>query len=187
VDGTEYDVDYIVMATGFRVQDFLLPMKVRGRNGVTLEDLWAKDGPRAYLGTMLPGFPNLFMIYGPNTNPGPSGLNLAAHHEIVVRFALQCVEELILSGKGAVDVTRDAFERFNDSLDRNEAKKVYRDPRAHNYYVRDGRSPTQNSHDARLYWHWLRQPSGNVRQLRPALQEKSTVIRPYFGEDLVID
>jgi 4-hydroxyacetophenone monooxygenase len=66
--GGEYPVDVIVYAAGFKANDFLWPMEIRGRGGKRLEQLWEKDGARAYLGTMLPGFPNFFMIYGPNTN-----------------------------------------------------------------------------------------------------------------------
>ena len=184
-DGKQYELDIIVMATGFRASDFLLPMPVRGREGVTLEQLWAKDGPRAYLGVMLPGFPNLFMIYGPNTNP-TSGLNLPAHHEIQGRFALQCIEELILSGKSTLDVDEDAYWRYNEAVDREEQTRIYRDPRAQTYYVKDGRSATNDPIDARLVWHWLREPAGEPRTLRPSFAEKSAVISPYFGKDLIV-
>ena len=96
--GGEYPVDVIVLATGFKANDFLWPMEVRGRNGQLLEQLWEKDGARAYLGTMLPGFPNLFMIYGPNTN-ATGGLGIFDFEEMVTRFALECIEHLILEGQ----------------------------------------------------------------------------------------
>lgn len=67
--GVEHDVDVIVYATGFKANECLWPMEVLGRGGRSVHDLWSKDGPRAYLGAMLPGFPNLFLIYGPNMNP----------------------------------------------------------------------------------------------------------------------
>ncbi len=57
-DGTEHDVDVIVLATGFRASEYLWPMEVRGRGGQSVGELWAKDGPRAYRGMLLPGFPN---------------------------------------------------------------------------------------------------------------------------------
>ena len=66
-------------------------------NGQLLEQLWEKDGARAYLGTMLPGFPNLFMIYGPNTN-ATGGLGIFDFEEMVTRFALECIEHLVLEG-----------------------------------------------------------------------------------------
>ena len=190
-DGKEYELDIIVMATGFRADDFLLPMPVNGRDGVTLEQIWAKDGPRAYLGVMLPEFPNLFMIYGPNTNPS-SGLNLPAHHEMTGLFALKCIEELILSGKSTVEVKEEAYWRFNDELDKDQKLKLYLDPRAQTYYVNNTgsvrRSATNAAIDARVVFHWLREPAGgNSRKLRPELAEKSKVISPYFGKDLIVE
>ena len=67
-DGTQHDVDVIVYATGFHATEYLFPMKITGRGGKTIEELWAEDGARAYRGCMMPGFPNLWSIYGPNTN-----------------------------------------------------------------------------------------------------------------------
>ena len=96
--GGECRVDVIVLATGFKANDFLWPMEVRGRDGQLIEQLWEKDGARAYLGTMLPGFPNLFMIYGPNTN-ATGGLGTFDFEEMVIRFALQCIEHLIIEGQ----------------------------------------------------------------------------------------
>ena len=69
-------------------------MNVEGRDGRHLQDLWAKDGARAYLGTMLPGFPNLFMLYGPNTNP--FSLGVVNFEEMITRFALEAISELIV-------------------------------------------------------------------------------------------
>ena len=66
-DGTEHDVDVVVYATGFEASRFLAPMRVTGRDGVDLHEYWAGE-PRAYLGLTVPGFPNLFCLYGPNTN-----------------------------------------------------------------------------------------------------------------------
>ena len=85
--GVEYPLDIIVYATGFKANDFLWPMEIRGRGGQRIEELWAKDGARAYLGTMLPGFPNFFMLYGPNTN-NFGGLQIVDFEEMVTRFAL---------------------------------------------------------------------------------------------------
>ena len=67
VDGTVHEADVIIYGTGFQASDFLMPMKVVGRGGVELHERWGGDA-RAYLGITLPGFPNLFLLYGPNTN-----------------------------------------------------------------------------------------------------------------------
>jgi 4-hydroxyacetophenone monooxygenase len=188
--GGEYPVDIIVYATGFKANDFLWPMEVRGRGGKRLEQLWEKDGARAYLGTMLPGFPNFFMIYGPNTN-NFGGLQIVDFEEMVTRFALECISGLITQKKHMIDVSLDAYWRYNDEVDRAEALMMYKDPRAHNYYKNDsGRSAVNNPIDIRKIWTWLRDPlarrmngdhSGDPEALA------SPVMRPYFQEDLVVE
>ena len=106
--------DIIVYATGFKANDFLWPMEIRGREGKRIEELWQKDGARAYLGTMLSGFPNFFMIYGPNTN-NFSGLQIVdferwshgSRSNISAAFA-------ITRKSSTVDVSLDAYWRYNE-------------------------------------------------------------------------
>ena len=188
--GGEYAVDIIVYATGFKANDFLWPMEIRGRGGKRVEELWEKDGARAYLGTMLPGFPNFFMIYGPNTN-NFGGLQIVDFEEMVTRFALQCIGGLITQKKRTVDISLDAYWRYNDEVDRAEELMVYKDPRAHNYYKNDsGRSAANNPIDIRKIWTWLRNPlDGRVNGEQSGDPEAmaSPVVRPYFREDLVVD
>jgi 4-hydroxyacetophenone monooxygenase len=158
-DGVEHQVDVIVYATGFRANECLWPMEVRGREGHRVEELWAQDGPRAYIGAMLPGFPNFFMIYGPNMNPY-GGLGVINHEEMVTRFALQCMERLILGGKSSIDVTEEAYWRYNDELDQLEASRIYMDPRAKSYYQNEhGRSATNCPFPGTQMWHRLRRPN----------------------------
>ena len=78
----------IVYATGFEASDFLMPMRVTGAGGVDLHEHWAGDA-RAYLGITVPGFPNLFCLYGPNTN-------LVANGSII--FFSECAVRYVLSG-----------------------------------------------------------------------------------------
>ena len=101
--GEEIPFDVIIYATGFKANDFLFPMEVRGRGGVQVEELWSKDGARAYIGSMLPGFPNFFMAYGPNTN-NFGGFQIIDLLEIEIRFALHCIAGLIERNQRAVDV-----------------------------------------------------------------------------------
>jgi 4-hydroxyacetophenone monooxygenase len=188
--GGEYPADIIVYATGFKANDFLWPMEVRGRGRKRVEELWEKDGARAYLGTMLPGFPNFFMIYGPNTN-NFGGLQIVDFEEMVTRFALQCIGGLITQKKREVDVSLDAYWRYNDEVDRAEALMIYKDPRAHNYYKNDsGRSAANNPIDIRKIWTWLRNPlDGRMNGGQSGDPEAiaSRVVRPYFREDLVVE
>lgn len=74
VDGAEHAVDVIVYGTGFKGTEFLAPMNIYGIDGRKLADEWSQEGARAYLGMSVPGFPNLFMMYGPNTNVGSGSI-----------------------------------------------------------------------------------------------------------------
>ncbi len=189
-DGTRCPVDLIVLATGFRANDFLWPMEVRGRGGQRVEELWARDGARAYLGAMLPGFPNFFMVYGPNTNT-LQGMHVIGLQEIVTRFALESIGGLIESGGRTVEVTEDAYWRFNAELDRAEKLMTYMDSRASNYYQNQfGRSAANNPLDTRLLWAWLRDPAGRRAGGPPAIDarllDSYQAIDPHFGADLIV-
>jgi 4-hydroxyacetophenone monooxygenase len=191
-DGTRLDVDVIVLATGFRANDFLWPMEVRGRDAVPVTDLWAKDGARAYVGSMLPGFPNFFMVYGPNTNM-LAGLQIADMEEIAVRFALESIGGLIETGKRTVEVTEDAYWRYNGQVDQAESLMTYVDPRANSYFQNEfGRSAANGPLDTRLMWHWLRDPARrHAATVEPGLDDALMAIYeaidPHFGADLVVE
>src|SRR5262249_24907972 len=94
VDGTERDVDVLVMATGFRPTDYLARLPITGRDGRTLHDHWAGE-PRAYLGITVPGFPNFFMLYGPGTNGGEIVTMLEAQAKYAVRSIRRLMQERI--------------------------------------------------------------------------------------------
>jgi 4-hydroxyacetophenone monooxygenase len=178
--GVEHPLDVIVLATGFRANDFLWPMEIRGRGGARPEELWAKDGPRAYIGSMMPGFPNLFMAYGPNTN-NFGGLQVIDLLELEIRFALQCIAGLIENGQRSVEVTEDAYWRYNQELDEVERHMIYKDPRVSNYYQNEhGRSSVNGPIDIRRMWNWLRDPAG------PPKTEIDAGLEPWFGADLVV-
>ena len=177
--GTTYDLDLIVYATGFRANEFLWPMEVRGRGGVRIEEIWAKDGPRAYLGAMVPDFPNFFMCYGPNSN-NFGGFTVVDLLELVAQFSLRCVAGLIERGKKSVEVSHEAYWRFASVLDESERTMVYMDPRADNYYQNGGRSCVNGPVDIRRMWRWLRDPAG------PPPTATDAGLRPHFDEDLIV-
>jgi len=156
VDGTQYDVDAIVFATGFRPSEYLFPMTVTGRGGTTLDELWRVGGSRAHRFCMVPGFPNLWMVYGPNTN---GGLGPGAFHELVTRYALQCIERLVLEDRATVEPTEEAYWRFNDEVDERNGRKVWSDPRARSYYwTEHGRSVVMCPFTGPEIWRLLRTP-----------------------------
>jgi cation diffusion facilitator CzcD-associated flavoprotein CzcO len=90
-DGGHHDADIIVYATGFRATEFLVPIEVRGRDGISLHEQWA-EGAEAYLGLALPGFPNMFIIHGPNSFVG-HGSNIFIK-ECQIRYITSCLRLL---------------------------------------------------------------------------------------------
>jgi 4-hydroxyacetophenone monooxygenase len=116
--GEVVDADVIVSATGFAVEKFLWPMEVIGRSGRALDAIWDEgDGPRAYLGMMYPDFPNFFTIYGPNSQPISGGPAQPAWFATWASFVARQLMHMLEGGAGTVEVTPEAFERYNRELD----------------------------------------------------------------------
>ena len=113
VDGTSRPVDVIVYATGFSATKYLSAIDVVGRNGLTIEEAW-NDGARAYLGITTAGFPNLFMLYGPNTNNG----SLITMIESQVDYALACIQRIADEQLAWIDVRPEPMERYNEEVQR---------------------------------------------------------------------
>jgi cation diffusion facilitator CzcD-associated flavoprotein CzcO len=108
--GTPHQADVIIYGTGFRTLDFLAPMSVTGAGGRTLHQVW-RDGAEAYLGITVSGFPNFFMLYGPNTNLGGNSIIYMLEGQIgYVLGALQAMER---EGLGWLDVRPDVQRSFN--------------------------------------------------------------------------
>ena len=138
-DGKLHEVDVIVTATGFEVGKFLVPASYQGLGGADLHQTWsAGDGPRTYRGMMVPGFPNLFMLYGPNSQPVSGGPSLPFWLVIWSGYAAQCIMHAVENGKSRVDVTPEAFARYNQQMDAEAAKLVHMSEEGamdKNYYV----------------------------------------------------
>ena len=138
-DGSVRRVDTIVAATGFDVGRFLSAIQVTGRDGLQLEDAW-RDGARAYLGITTTGFPNVFMLYGPNTNNGSILTMLEYQADYIVRQIVRMVAE----GIAWIDVRREAMDRYDDQVQRELAEVEVWQVACHNYYrAPSGRIVTQ--------------------------------------------
>jgi cation diffusion facilitator CzcD-associated flavoprotein CzcO len=109
-DGTEREVDTIVLGTGFAATEFLVPMRITGRDGRDLHEQW-KDGASAHLGTVVPGFPNLFVLYGPNTNLGHNSILVML--EAQVGWVVQAVQELRRGRVRWLEVRREVAAAFD--------------------------------------------------------------------------
>ncbi len=109
-DGTEREVDAIVFGTGFHVVDMPIGQLVAGRDGRTLADVW-NGSPRAHLGCTVPGFPNLFILLGPNTGLGHSSMVYMLESQLA--FVLGALRELRSRGAATVEVREDVVERYN--------------------------------------------------------------------------
>ncbi|MDA0165322.1 NAD(P)/FAD-dependent oxidoreductase [Solirubrobacter ginsenosidimutans] len=163
-DGVHHEVDLIVYATGFHASEYLFPMTVTGVGGQTLEELWKVGGARAHRFCMYPGFPNLWSVYGPNTN---GVLGPATFHDFVARYAIECMERLIVGGGRAIEPRRDAYDRFNAEVDARNARKVWSDPRAHNYYwTEHGRSAVMCPFNSPEIFTLLRHPAFDELEIR---------------------
>jgi cation diffusion facilitator CzcD-associated flavoprotein CzcO len=113
VDGVEHEVDTIIYGTGFTATEFLAPMKILGLDGRELTEFW-KDGARAYLGTTVPGFPNMFLMYGPNTNL--SAGSIVYMQECQAAYLRQGMRRLEVSGPGYLEVRAEVEERFDSEI-----------------------------------------------------------------------
>lgn len=121
-DGVLHALDVLVFATGFDGHAFMRPMAIEGEGGVSLESAWA-EGNRAYRSVALPGFPNFFMLVGPNSPIGNFSLILIA--EMQMAYVLQLVERLRRGECRAVMPTEEATRRFNDAIEEAMGKTVW--------------------------------------------------------------
>lgn len=114
--GVKDDFDVIVLATGFQVQNFLTPMKIVGKTGVTIEDQWASGkGAQAYLGSYVHNFPNMAILFGPNTFPAHNSALFTC--EVQVDYVTNTLFKSILADRAAiVEVREDAENDFTNGV-----------------------------------------------------------------------
>ena len=157
-DGDLHECDVIVLATGFVVTDLAARMDIVGRGGVRLADDWADENPSAHLGMTVPGFPNFFVMYGPNTNMGHggSGMWLA---ETQTRYISGCLRALAEHELPTVEVRDDVRQAYTAEIDRRHAELIWTHPGTTTYY-RNRAGKVRSPMPFRLvdYWHMTREP-----------------------------
>jgi len=131
-DGVSHPADVLIYGTGFHASRFLWPMRIVGRGGKDLNDVWKGDA-RAYLGMTTPGFPNLFMIYGPNTNIVVNG-SIIFFSECSVRYIVGCLKLMAETGADAIEVKPEVHDAFNAKVDAANALMAWGAPQVSSWY-----------------------------------------------------
>ena len=168
-DGTARDFDVIIYGTGFHASKFLEPMKIRGRDGADLHATWDGD-PRAYLGMTTPGFPNLFMIYGPNTNIVVNG-SIIFFSECSVRYIVGCLKHLAETGARAMEPKREVHDAFNARVDAANGLMAWGAPQVSSWYKNEKGRVTQNWPFALVdYWRATLAPDPGDFQIEKAAE-----------------
>ncbi|MGH2955707.1 MAG: alpha/beta hydrolase fold domain-containing protein [Solirubrobacterales bacterium] len=139
-DGVERETDVVILSTGFASNDFLAPMKIEGEGGVDLNEAW-RQGAEAYLGVAVAGFPNLFLMYGPNTNLG-SG-SIIYQLESQMSYILDAVRTVQRAGGGSLAVRREVQSRFAEEMRERLRDSVWMTG-CNNWYVDEQGRNTNN-------------------------------------------
>jgi hypothetical protein len=147
VDGVEHEVDVLLLATGFQPANFLGTLDVCGRDGRSIHEVWGGE-PQAFLGMTVPGFPNFYMLFGPNTNGIPS---VIFYIECEVNYAVRTVKRMIRKGFTSVEVREDFTARYNQWIQSRLTKTVFQ--RTNNYYKSaSGKIVTNLELGGSVYW-----------------------------------
>jgi cation diffusion facilitator CzcD-associated flavoprotein CzcO len=173
-DGLRHRADVLVLATGFQTTDFLAPMEIVGLEGRRLHDLW-RDGPRAYLGISVAGFPNFFMMYGPNTNLGHNSIIFMI--ECQTRYIMDCIRFLADGDLAWIDLRPEVMDAYYAQLQRELSGTVWAETGKSWYKTEDGRITNNWSGSTLRYWWRTRRADlglyralargGSVRPLEP--------------------
>lgn len=155
-DGSAHEADIIVLATGFEASRMLQTVQVTGRGGHDLRKLWGEDNPRAFLGITVPGFPNFFVMYGPNTNLGHGG-NIIFHGECQANYVASCLLHMKAQGSDTIEVTQTAFDRYVAEIDERIGRTVWNTPGVSSWFKNSkGRVTTNSPWRLVEYWNMTR-------------------------------
>jgi len=148
VDGTEHACDVLIYGTGFITTDFISPVEITGRGGRTINEAW-KDGAEAYLGITVAGFPNLFLLYGPNTNLGHNSIIFMI--EAQVGYMVDALKALKARGGKSLTVKEAAHVRFNTQLQKDLTETAWAGSCSSWYKTASGKITNNWSGDTKTY------------------------------------
>ena len=156
-DGVDHEVDVIIYGTGFQASRFLTPMTLAGEGGVDLHEQWAGDA-RAYLGLTVPNFPNLFLMYGPNTNIVVNG-SIIYFSECEAHYITESVRLLLAEGKRSMSVKPEVHQAFAEKVDEANGRMAWGVSKVSSWYKSASGRVAQNWPFPLLeYWERTRTP-----------------------------
>ncbi|WP_217558707.1 hypothetical protein [Streptomyces sp. GbtcB6] len=143
-DGDHHELDVLICATGFHAAEFLAPMEVVGREGRDLRERWGGDDASAYLGACVPGFPNFFSLYGPNTGIVVHGVSVLFMSECAVRYVVDAVRLLLESGSSSLEVREAALTAYERRIDEESGRRAWGFSTVNSWYRNSTGRSTQN-------------------------------------------
>ena len=150
-DGTLHEVDILILATGFHSNQFLWPMDIVGKEEQTLASVWG-DSANSYKGISVPNFPNLFCLYGPNTNIVHGG-SIIYQTECQIHYVMQCLTAMIDKGVDAIDVRDQINESYNEKVQTISKTLAWGHPNVASWYKNsDGRVVNNSPFSLQEYW-----------------------------------
>ena len=156
VDGIHRSLDVLITASGYDVVRFLAQLPLFGRDGVSIRDAWNDDDPRAYLGTVTPGFPNFFMLYGPGTALGHGG-SFIFITECQINYVMSVLEQMLVADVPEVEVRADVCADYNDVMEKKHANMIWMHPGISTYYRnKQGRVVMNSPWRTAEYWEMTR-------------------------------
>jgi 4-hydroxyacetophenone monooxygenase len=157
-DGTLHDFDVLIFGTGFHASKFLTPIQLTGVGGVDLHERWAGDA-RAYLGIVVPEFPNLFLMYGPNTNIVING-SIIYFSECEAHFIVQSLRMLLERGLHAMNCKSGVHDSYNEWIDAGNQSMAWGVSSVNSWYKNElGRVAQNWPYSLLEYWQQTREPN----------------------------
>lgn len=177
-EGAEHEADVVVLCTGFRAREYLATIDVRGRGGRSLREVWGEDDATAYLGMTVPGFPNLFIMYGPNTGLGAGGSYIFVA-ECGARYIVTLLAEMLAAGCASVECRPEVHDRWVREVDAAHERMVWSHPGMSTYYRNSrGRIVTNLPYRVVDYWLMTREVDLSDYSFEPAAARPARPAKP---------
>ncbi|MDK1494448.1 FAD-dependent oxidoreductase [Sinorhizobium sp. 7-81] len=157
INGETHEADVLIVASGYDTTRYLLPIQVIGRNSRTVREVWNDDDCQAYLGTVVAGFPNFFMLYGPNTALGHRGsfiFTIESQIDYVLSVLRQMGEKKLVE----VECRQDVYQRYNRTIQKMHQQMIWSHPGMSTFFRNDrGRIVTNSPWRLIDYWKLLKE------------------------------